>query len=373
MTRLHIAALISVALVLPRAGFSQQEDRQQSAPQPDTVDSCIANHTIGGAVIGGILGALLGGRDRRGGGAVGGALAGGIAGYLVAWSKCSAQHTKVSSQPVAGYNETAKLTKYTTDMGTVVKIEEFFLDPSALRPGNTVRLSGSYYIMAPSESEVNVVETRVLRCQDPSNKQVTEIERDSTPKTVAPGYRSVSGEFPIPSQAPSNPGMLCAVEFEIAAGDKKNSARYQFAITGNDAYLASAAERDQRAREQREAAKSQRASLLAMAEPASAAGAKTVQEVAGAKPATGTPSGGASSAGGGKTAEAPIRQLMVTAERTNVRKNPDTKAQVVGSVARGERYPLFETIEISGRTWYQLRLDDGNKAWISGSAAKPAE
>lgn len=343
-----------------------------SQAQAESVDSCMANHVIGGAVIGGLVGLIFGG-NRRDNRAVQGAIAGGIAGFLLAWSKCASQFTKVTSQTTTGYDDTAKIIGYSSAMGTVVKIEEFYVDPSALRPGSTVRLGGAYHVMAPANSDVQVVETRILKCQDSGSKQVTEVDRDTSTKTVAPGTRTISGELQIPSQAPSNPATVCQFDFEVALSDKKSQARKAFVITGNNEFLARREVQDGQDRQEREAAGTQRASMLASAAP------QTVQsapppETPGVKTVEPTPTAAVQiTATSAKPAEAPLRELLITVERSNVRKNPDAKAQVIGSVGKGERYPLFETVEISGRTWFQIRLDDGNKAWISSLAGKPAE
>jgi len=369
MRRLPIVAAVAIAMAFPRIGTTQQEKPQE---QSSGVDGCIASHVVGGAIIGGVLGLLLGG-NRRDNRAVQGAIAGGIVGFLTAWSKCSSQFTKVTSQTTTGYEEAAKLSGYSPDMGTMVRIEEFYLEPSALRPGNTVRLSGSYYVMAPNNSDVQVVETRVIRCQDPGSKQIVEIDRDTSSKTASPGYRTVIGELPIPSQAPANPGTLCQFELEVAVSDKKSQTKKQFIVTGNEQILARGAARDQQEREKRDSAVQQRAIVVAKADTQPQSTLVAESDAAGAKAVPAESSPTAAVASPSSRAEAPIRELLITAERTNVRSNPDAKAKVIGSVAKGERYPLFETVEISGRTWHQIRLDDGNKAWISSLAVKMAE
>jgi len=57
--------------------------------------------------------------------------------------------------------------------------------------------------------------------------------------------------------------------------------------------------------------------------------------------------------------------LTVTNPSANLRAGPGTTYNIVGRVTRDERYEVLE--ERGG--WYQIRLEDGRAAWLSGTLA----
>lgn len=93
-----------------------------------------------GAAAGGILGAATEGREGAVWGTVLGALAGGAIGDYLDRQDRSAQ-------------ETRSVYDYSSDKGTQLRIEETLATPGNVRPGEQVRLSVTYAVLAPSAGE----------------------------------------------------------------------------------------------------------------------------------------------------------------------------------------------------------------------------
>ncbi len=179
-------------------------------PNPDTItteeervsarNQCIALHTVGGAIGGAIIGGLIGG-DWKGAG-IGAAIGGGI-GFAYAWGKCLSLYSTLKSQPVAGYQETAQKVGYQESQGNVVKIQSFTVNPASVSQGGSLKLGGSYYVMAPpDQKEVKVTETRIVKYFDPSKKEFVDLGQVDQEVTAAPGTRVANGNFDIPKDVP---------------------------------------------------------------------------------------------------------------------------------------------------------------------------
>jgi len=189
---LVISAFFVVSCGLPPAGTALTPEERASAQR-----SCILQYTAGGAVLGGIAGALIGGRHSWGTGAAVGAAAGGAIAFAIAWGKCMEYYSNLQSFPVAGANETAQRIGYTASQGNVTKIESFDVNPTQTSPGKGVKTTGSYYVMAPSGAkEVKVTETRTVSYLDGNEwKELGSIPQDVT---AGLGTRRADGSFDLP-------------------------------------------------------------------------------------------------------------------------------------------------------------------------------
>ena len=119
--------LSSCASVLPDPSQIRTEDERI-----DARNKCIAMYTAGGAAAGALAGALIGGSWKSAGV---GALVGGGFGFLVAWGHCLSLYSTLQSQPVAGYQQTARQVGYNPSQGDVVKVQGFNVTPGTITPG----------------------------------------------------------------------------------------------------------------------------------------------------------------------------------------------------------------------------------------------
>jgi hypothetical protein len=179
-------------------------------PAPDQITSeedliaarnkCFAMYTVGAAGLGAIAGGLIGGNWK---GAGVGAAVGGAIGFAYAWGKCLSLYSTLKSQPAAGYDETARRTKYNPSQGDVVKIERFNINPTSVPQGSAANLNGSYYVMAPEGAkEMKVVETRTVKYFDPKKNEFVDLGSVDQEITAAPGSRKADGKFDVPKDVP---------------------------------------------------------------------------------------------------------------------------------------------------------------------------
>ena len=187
--------LYSCASMLPNPDeIKTEEDRIRARNQ------CIAMYTAGGALGGAIIGGLIGG-DWKGAGV--GAAIGGSIGFAYAWGKCLSLYSTLKSTQTAGYQETAKKTGYNQSQGDVVKIQGFAVNPASVAQGGSVKLNGSYYVMAPPDrKEIKVTETRIVKYFDPSKNEYVDLGQVDQQVTAAPGTRTADGSFDIPKDVP---------------------------------------------------------------------------------------------------------------------------------------------------------------------------
>ena len=77
---------------------------------------------------------------------------------------------------------------------------------------------------------------------------------------------------------------------------------------------------------------------------------------------------------GGKNIEMTSgKQIIITVKKANLRENPEVKSKMVASASKDEKYPLLNTVTISGQQWYQIRLADGRTAWVLASLSRIME
>ncbi len=219
--------LYSCASMLPNPDeIKTEEDRIRARNQ------CIAMYTAGGALGGAIIGGLIGG-DWKGAG-IGAAIGGGI-GFAYAWGKCLSLYSTLKSTQTAGYQETAQKTGYNQSQGEVVKIQRFNITPVSVAQGGSVKLNGSYYVMAPPDrKEIKVTETRIVKYFDPSKKEFVDLGQVDQEVTAAPGTRTADGSFDIPKDVPEG---RYKIAFVVNAEGKSDMVERELTVRKGTAYV----------------------------------------------------------------------------------------------------------------------------------------
>ena len=108
-----------------------------------------------GAAVGGATGVVAGavlGQSAKG--AIIGGLAGALVGGLIGHYAYDQKKTK---------EETAQKYAYQSSMGTVLRIEGVTAMPSVVKLGEKVDLNATYAVLAPTDIDINITETREIR------------------------------------------------------------------------------------------------------------------------------------------------------------------------------------------------------------------
>jgi len=321
-------------------------------------EACIAAHTVGGmafgALAGAAIGALTGGRDAKKNakkGAIVGGVGGGFIGFAYAWGACFAAFTKVKSEQTKGFRETQCEIGYKAQQGTVTKIRDYTIDPAAIAPGDKPTLNASYYIMTPEDKEITVTETLTLKVYNPEKKNFEEVGSTSESIVMNPGKRKATSEIPIPPNAEEGKFFIV---FKVATQGQTDQMEMPLTITKNQEMLAKA-KRESLSRHA-ETERQESTTAVASSEFAVERTPETSSEK-GAKDIEITRS----------------KQVVITAINANLRENPDAQSKIVSKASKDEKYPLLNTVTISGKQWHQIRLSDGKTAWILASLSKVAE
>lgn len=194
-----VVALVVPALLVACAALPPPGTRLTDQQRAEAQKACINQYVVGGAAGGALLGMLLSSRKDRTQGAVVGAIAGGALAHSYAWGKCLAYYSNTNSFPVADARQTATQVGYNPARGNEVKIQSFTVTPSMIVPGGTLKLAGSYYVMAPAaQQQVKVTETRTVHFFDPSDNAWKELGSEATPVTAVLGTRRTEGQTGMP-------------------------------------------------------------------------------------------------------------------------------------------------------------------------------
>jgi hypothetical protein len=329
--------VLAVTLAVPGCATVPGGDGKPTFGSPE---ACVATYTGLGALGGALLGNLIG-RDTQS--TVAGAAVAGVVAFAAAWGHCFKKFSTAQSREVKGYEETAKQVRYSPRQGSVVKISDYRIDPTAIAPGGTVKFKANYHVMTPGSRDVDVTETRILKVFDPNKRQYVEIGQVPEKTVIARGStRNTDGSFPIPSNAQEGRFMLA---FKVDAAGQSDIEEIPFEITRDNRVLAKA--RDESL--QRVATEPVRA----------AAQPQTIRAAAATE--------------GEKAIRASGKLLQIVQDKVNLRAQPDTKAELVAVALKNEKYPLLETRELGDRMWHRIRLDDGKTVWLMGAATRLLE
>jgi len=265
----------------------------------------------GGALAGAAAGAALDSENR-----LRGALIGGLAGGLLGAGSCYFI-ASYRNQEVKGYQATKKVSGYNPSEGNVVRLTDLSLNPDTVTPGGQTVTKATYYVMTPNQNQdTPVTETwSVLKEEVIDNTpQFRPIGNFSNSITVKPGTRQSDGEIPLQSDAQEGSYLITLKVTQGALSDQKDA---NFTVT-RDRALARAA--------------GSKAAISAQAEHYFVA--------------------------------------SKIAAKGNVRAGPGKNYKVIGTISRGDRFPLLDKASSTGGrsgTWYKVRLDDGREAWIQES------
>ena len=120
---------------------------------PEEHKGAATGAAVGGAT-GVLAGAVLGKSGSKTGTAIIGGLAGALVGGLIGHYAYDQKKTK---------EETAQKYAYQSSMGTVLRIEGVTAMPSVVKPGEKVDLSATYAVLAATDTDINITETREIR------------------------------------------------------------------------------------------------------------------------------------------------------------------------------------------------------------------
>ncbi|MDA2919413.1 SH3 domain-containing protein [Desulfobacterota bacterium AH_259_B03_O07] len=281
---------------------------------------------VGGAIVGAAAGAAIDKKKRGRGALVGGAI-GAAAAMGACFAIASYRNTEVSD-----YKSTSQQVNYQPSSGDVVRITDFSLYPTAVRPGQKVAFNAQYYVMAPNpQQDITVTETRTIKGYDQKAETYTEMGSSSNQITMKPGTRRGDGVININNMTPHG--------------------NYLLELTVE--YAGSRAEMEK---------------PLIIGSPATTVAYKSTQGTnQSAKGTKEVLSREATSSSG------IINQYFVaTVATTSLRSGAGTTFKIVGQIRFRERYPILETIRNPGENypWHRIRLDDGTEGWVSGIAGK---
>ncbi len=120
---------------------------------PEEHKGAATGAAVGGAT-GVLAGAVLGKSGAKTGTAIIGGLAGALVGGLIGHYAYDQKKTK---------EETAQKYAYQSSMGTVLRIEDVTAMPSVVKPGEKVDLNATYAVLAATDTDINITETREIR------------------------------------------------------------------------------------------------------------------------------------------------------------------------------------------------------------------
>ncbi len=123
------------------------------ASMPEEHKGAATGAAVGGAT-GVLAGAVLGKSGSKTGTAIIGGLAGALVGGLIGHYAYDQKKTK---------EETAQKYAYQSSMGTVLRIEGVTAMPSVVKPGEKVDLNATYAVLAATDTDINITETREIR------------------------------------------------------------------------------------------------------------------------------------------------------------------------------------------------------------------
>lgn len=326
-----LSFLFTSCASLPPPGTALTADERESAKE-----QCIAQYTAVGAVGGAIIGGLLGSRGVKTEGALIGAAAGGALAFAIAWGHCLSVYSNLNSYPMADARATASRVGYHSSQGSVVKIENFSLNPDGVSPGGRIKMNGSYYVMAPEgNKEVKVIETRVVSYFDSSANEWKELGSVDQDLTASLGTRRAEGVFDMPADVPEG---NYRITLKIASQGREDRMTRDLKVKKG----------------------------LAM-------GPDIKRELPSQPSASGRSF--AQAGQGEKSVENPASDkaviVEVTSKALNVRTEPSSKAKLLAEIRKGETYRVLDSTGGTDKDkWFKIRIDNGEDGWVPGKHVK---
>ncbi|MBF0553052.1 MAG: hypothetical protein HQK96_00675 [Nitrospirae bacterium] len=196
-----ISYVLAACAPMPPVGTPLTHEQRR-----DAQDTCIAQYTVTGAVIGGLgmlaLDTLITGRVR-GERVAAGTVIGGTLGFALAWGHCLYLFADIRSYPVAGAAETMNQTGYKSSYGSYVKFASMTITPENVAPGGKVHLNAVYYLMnSDMYKQISVTEITTLYYYSNIKKDWVDLGTANEQKIVDLGTRRGEITFDIPEDAP---------------------------------------------------------------------------------------------------------------------------------------------------------------------------
>jgi hypothetical protein len=368
---LRWVAILLIILIFP----------QGCATMPQSSGEAALLCGAGGALAGGAIGAAVSGNNPLTGALIGAAIGG-----LVGAATCFAI-AEYKSQQTKGYQETQQAVQYRPEQGNVAQITKFTLDPSAAAPGSQIAFNATYYVMAPSDTEVTVMETRTLKKFDAASNQYKEMGRPASSVTMKPGTRSADGKFDVRSGV--DPGKYL-LAFKVESNGKADEKELPFEVTTNKAQLSEA----KMAQVTAEPAGGKRVGGPVAAPALPPPPPMTAASPSVAAPATSSPlaslgEGQLGVQAGAPAAARPAPPAMVPATRApqryfvaskvatrgTVREGPGSGFRVIAEMDKNDRFIIIQTQTPQGSQspWHKIRLDDGREGWVNSALGSESQ
>jgi uncharacterized membrane protein len=175
---------------------------------PEEHKGAATGAAVGGAT-GVLAGAVLGKSGSKTGTAIIGGLAGALVGGLIGHYAYDQKKTK---------EETAQKYAYQSSMGTVLRIEGVTAMPSVVKPGEKVDLNATYAVLAPTDTDITITETREIRMGGElvGKPEVNVTRRGGTYSSTVPLF--------LPSDAkPGTYTVMTTIQSEKAKDSKQTS------------------------------------------------------------------------------------------------------------------------------------------------------
>jgi len=315
-TIILLSFILTSCVSAPQPGTALTDEERRSAQQ-----NCIARYTVGGAAVGALAGALLGGSGSRGIGAAIGAVAGGALSFAIAYGHCMSLYSDLRSFPVAGSQDTARRIGYNPSQGNVLKIEDFYLNPDGVSPGGKVQMGGNYYVMAPEGTkDIKIKETRSLEFFDTSTNQWKHLGSVDQEIVSSLGTRKTEGFFDMPNQmAEGN----YRITLKISAEGLEDSQTRNLSVRKG----------------------------LAMGPSDSQPSNQYIQTA---------------SVPGGKTVEPVVKRQIAVIKPTmlTVKESPSQKSKNIATVKQFDLFDVLESKKSEGEFWHKIDLKNGTSGWV---------
>lgn len=326
----------------------------------------------GGAAAGAAVGAAAGRGDWKA------ILIGAGVGAILAATACFAI-AEYNSRQVKDYQETSQAISYQPSQGDAVQITHYSITPAAAAPGSQVVFNATYHVMTPNpDQEIPITETRIVKTYDPTTNQYRELGRVANQVTVKPGTRQADGKLDVRSGVGEG---QYRVIFQVAKNGQSDIKELAFIVTRNPQVLSASSSRIVEVFA--EGAKAVPSTATAsepparQLEPPSAPAAAPppssqapLSSLGEQQPAPPTLSASIPPAESQKTEK--VRYFLaskVSDSGGNLRERPGTLGTPIGTIKRGERYPIVGQTTLPGEQipWYKIRLENGAEAWVASS------
>lgn len=384
--------------------------------------TCMAMYTLGAAAGGAIVGGVVEGKK----GAIVGGLAGAALGAAIAWKKCFSQYSRIETETVMGSSETAKAMNYDPSQGTILKFLHAKANPYYVAPGGKLDFDVKYVTLSPPENtEIKVTETRCLRILNSETNEYDSCEPEKDIVTVE-NCEIRNSKTNNPDQGIEVPkemgeavkekkeGIKCKMEYSIQTENITDTCFIEFVVTNNPELLAKnekyewgntiadassksvSTSMEKSINEKRTITITDKTATLRKHPSKNAEKLGSVRKgntlpfvkedtIDGKKWYEVKMEGGETAwiiANTSKLSNEPTSntQIMdgkkkivtIISDTAILRKHPDKQSEALGTVKKSKAF-IFVQEAIVGTKWYQVKLENGEMAWVFANNAKLSE